>query len=518
MPPDRIPAFREMLTGERLARRREEYRDYIEIIHYFVNKYLSTVSGDPILIAVSDARGYLLELEGDPSILETIQGLGIREGVRFSEELGTNAIDLSLRLGRPFKMTGSQHYHDELQEIACYTAPFRSSDGTRMLGTLSLMTRLSFAHPHLLALLGTMAESVERELKLRRQNEQLQVLNQVLLETPYYGVIVTDPSGAIIEMNEQGAAMLGLRKSDRTSRLGTSVFRLALIGEAFRQVIARQEECLGREVAAEQDEAVCHYLLDVLPVYDLHGDLIRIVGTLRDITERKATEEVLRNTEKLVFAGQLAVSIAHEVRNPLTTVKGMLQLAEKEQRLRYYELIMSELERMNLIVGEFLILCRPQAAQLKEESSLTILNEVLGLFAIQASLNQIEIRCDCRQEVTVPCDRNQIKQVFLNILRNAMEALPFGGRITIALDEENGGQTIRFTDNGVGMPADILQRIGEPFHTTKPEGNGLGMMIVKRIIESHGGRLRVDSEVDNGTTVEVFLPGCVGRAEEYADE
>ena len=94
-----------------------------------------------------------------------------------------------------------------------------------------------------------------------------------------------------------------------------------------------------------------HYILDVQPAYDREGQLMRVVGFLRDITELKRTEEVLRNTEKLVFAGQVAVSIAHEVRNPLTTVKGMLQLANKEGCLRHYDLIMSELERANLMVG-----------------------------------------------------------------------------------------------------------------------------------------------------------------------
>ena len=128
------------------------------------------------------------------------------------------------------------------------------------------------------------------------------------------------------------------------------------------------------------------------------------------------------------------------------------------------------------------------------------------MFAIQAELSGIEMTRNIGQNATILCDRNQIKQVFLNILKNAMEALPHGGNIHIHLDVQEGYQRVIFTDNGSGMTDDVLQRIGEPFHTTKPDGNGLGIMIVHRIMESHNGRIVIRSEEERGTSVEISLP------------
>lgn len=480
----------------------------IEVIHYFVEKLLASVSDTPIIISVTDYEGYVLEFIGNPSIIDTVRQLGIEPGVRFNEDAGTNSIDLCLRSQRPFRLVGKDHYHDALERLACYSAPFYYDGGELVAGTISLMTDLDSAHPHLMPLLGTIADSVERELALRKQNNQLHILNQLLMETNYYGVLITNQAGNIVQLNENSMKILNLDLKDKRVYLGTPVFGIKEIGRYFRQVIEQGHQCIGEEISSMINGVARHYILDVLPVYDHNSVLTRVVGSLRDITEMKNTEEVLRNTEKLVFAGQVAVSIAHEVRNPLTTVKGMLQLSNQDAKLRHYNLIMSEIERMNLIVGEFLILGKPQAIQFKREQCETILKEVLNVFGIQAALNHVVIRTECAHSPEITCDRNQIKQVFLNILRNAMEALPFGGNIDIVLDEEDGCQVISFMDNGSGMSEDVLQRIGEPFHTTKPEGNGLGMMIVQKILNSHKGRMSISSKVGEGTTVKIYLPRC----------
>ncbi|MCJ8012104.1 ATP-binding protein [Paenibacillus sp. KQZ6P-2] len=501
--PDRVPTFIRRYSQAELASKLVKYKEYIEVIHFFINKFLSSISGSPITIAITDDQGYMLEFAGDPSIIKTVRELGIEEGIQFNKDAGTNAIDLCLTYQRPFQLIGEDHYHAILHGLACYTAEFHSDEGA-VLGTISLMTDTHFAHPHLLALLCTMADSVERELLLRRQNTQLQILNQFLLDTNFYGVIITDGKGSILEMNERCRSMLQLDNQAVSEE--TSVFNISLISCYFKRVISQHEECIGVELCVNLSNGEHHYMLDVLPVYNNANAMIRVVGSLRDITKMKKTEDILRNTEKLVFAGQIAVGIAHEIRNPLTTVKGMLQLSGKDTRLRHYDLIMSELERMNLIVGEFLILGKPQAVHFRQERCMPILEEVVNLFEIQAALNCISLNFRSEEDHMICCDRNQIKQVFMNILKNAVEAVPFGGAVHILLDTEDAYQRIRFTDNGIGMTDEVLQRIGEPFLTTKAEGNGLGMMIVKRIIEAHKGHLVITSEVDKGTTVDIYLP------------
>ncbi|SEL48586.1 Signal transduction histidine kinase [Paenibacillus sp. cl141a] len=508
MNPELLPTHTYRLNAEALAARRAKYNEYIEVIQVFVNKFLSSGSGNPVVITMTDNEGFILDMEGDPTIIETARYLGIMEGSGYSQEDGPSSIDLCLRYKRPFTLIGEDHFHHILHRMACYSAPFHGEDGKAIIGTISLMTNKEFVHPHLYALLCTMADSLEREMVTRKQNTQLQTLNQVLLGTKHYGVIITDAEGQILQMNETSLCLLcpDAGDRDRTKYVGRPVFGIKPIGEYYERVIYEQEICIGEELSLEISGSMHHYILDVQPVYDRERQLMRVVGSLRDITEMKRTEEVLRNTEKLVFAGQVAVSIAHEVRNPLTTVKGMLQLANKDAALRHYDLIMSELERANLMVGEFMILGKPQAAVFKLENCGEILEEVLHLFAIQASLGGIKMTQCFDRNATILCDRNQIKQVFLNILKNAMEALPFGGNIHIQMDVEDGYQRVTFTDNGSGMTEDVLRRIGEPFHTTKPDGNGLGIMIVHRIMESHNGRLVIRSEEERGTSVEIHLP------------
>lgn len=506
--PDALPYFEIRLSEEELGIQLSAYKEIIDVTHFFVEKFLNSVSGNSFLVAISDEEGYILAFDGDPRMIEQVERLGIVHGVQFNEKeaVGINSVALCLRFNQPIQLIGKDHYHKALHGMACYSAPFYSESGERLLGTISMMMDIDAGHPHMLALLCTIADSVERELLLRKQNTQLHILNQALLDNKYYGVIMTDGYGTIMDMNESSLAMMQVELAMRGQCIGRSVLGHKQIGPYFQQVIDQGEECVGVELIIEAEDKLNYYMLDVLPIYDHQHTLIRVVGSLRDITEMKITRERLQNAEKLVIAGQMAVSIAHEIRNPLTTVKGMLQFSKKNTGIMHYELIMSELERMNLIVSEFLILGKPQAVQYKDESSMMILQEVLDVFNVQASMNGIIIECECKMDHVIRCDRNQIKQVFLNILKNAMEALPFGGTIEIVLDVEGDSQHIRFTDSGEGMTEEVIRRLGEPFHTTRSDGNGLGIMIVRNIVHAHEGHMTITSVQGEGTSVDIWLP------------
>lgn len=236
---------------------------------------------------------------------------------------------------------------------------------------------------------------------------------------------------------------------------------------------------------------------------------IRIISVIRDISERKKTEEILLHSEKLSAAGQLAAGIAHEVRNPLTAIKGFLQLmdANKEYQQSYFQIIHSEINRIELILSELLLLSKPQDMKFRKANLLEILLQVKTLIDTHATMNNIEMELNYLTHIqALICDENQLKQVFINFLKNAIESMPQGGKISINVTaEEPHTIKIQIIDQGCGIPKDHLEQIGQPFFTTKENGTGLGFMISMKIIENHHGKIKIASN-ENGTTIEVTLP------------
>jgi two-component system, sporulation sensor kinase A len=235
------------------------------------------------------------------------------------------------------------------------------------------------------------------------------------------------------------------------------------------------------------------------------------VTTAKDITNKKETTEgLLEKSEKLALVGQLAAGIAHEIRNPLTSIKGFIQLFKSKytSEEEYFNLVLSELDRINFIVGEFLVLAKPTAVVFKEKELQHLIKDVVTLINTQAIMNNIQIFVEFESDVPmIVCEENQLKQVFINILKNSIEAMPNGGMIDVKVKvKEKDKVSICFIDQGSGIPKDRIPTLGEPFYTTKEKGTGLGLMTSYRIIETHEGELKISSKMNEGTTVEVILP------------
>jgi PAS domain S-box len=245
-------------------------------------------------------------------------------------------------------------------------------------------------------------------------------------------------------------------------------------------------------------------------VKDEHRKTDRLIGAVRDITLENRTEELLRTSEKLKMAGQLAAGIAHEIRNPLTSLKGFSKLLRKatgEQADRYYEIMDQEFVRIEMILGELLVLAKPQASVYQDWDVRLIVHEVADLLSSQAILNNVIIQEQATPEACiVRCDKNQLKQVFMNVVKNAIEAMPSGGSLVISIERDETDVLVHVIDQGSGIPEDQLRRLGEPFFTTKEKGTGLGLMISHKIIEEHDGRIYYASRSGEGTTVSIRLP------------
>ncbi|HZG72792.1 MAG TPA: ATP-binding protein, partial [Chondromyces sp.] len=217
---------------------------------------------------------------------------------------------------------------------------------------------------------------------------------------------------------------------------------------------------------------------------------------------------LLNKWDKLNAVGQLAAGIAHEIRNPLTTIKGFTQLWGQETHHQFSGIILSELERIEKIMNEFLILAKPhQETKFENKDVNGLLRETVVFMTPEAMLKNVKITTKFTNNLPlVYCEAEQLKQVVINLVKNAFDALPGGGTIRIETSMKDGFVSMRVVDHGVGIPRDRLPRLGEPFFSNKEKGTGLGLMVSFKIIENHNGNINIESEVGKGTTVEVLLP------------
>ncbi|MFD1737436.1 ATP-binding protein [Bacillus salitolerans] len=239
------------------------------------------------------------------------------------------------------------------------------------------------------------------------------------------------------------------------------------------------------------------------------------ITMIRDLTDRKSSQELLLKSEKLSIAGQLAAGIAHEIRNPLTSLKGFLQLikSSKVENLDQYLTIMeNELDRIDEISSELIVLAKPHSNTFKTVNLLVLLDEIILLLQTQAVLHNVEIHKKYSKEAFfVHCNENQMKQVFVNLVKNAIESINDSGRIDIQVHSYTKEMVeIVISDDGPGMKEEQLERMGEPFYTTKEKGTGLGLMVSYKIIEEHKGKISATSELGLGTRFTIILPEYTG--------
>ncbi|MBT2686231.1 ATP-binding protein [Bacillus sp. ISL-37] len=222
----------------------------------------------------------------------------------------------------------------------------------------------------------------------------------------------------------------------------------------------------------------------------------------------KSVYEDLRQKEKLAVIGQMATAVAHEIKNPLSALKGFTQLQQEKDKGddQYYPIMLNEIDRINGIVNDLLILGKPNTAIKKPKKIEEIIQYVISVIDPHAQRKDINIILDTKDSPVLLCDENQLKQVFINLIKNAMEAMPEGGTVSIRTKTKDNKVEVSVIDEGCGIEPDKLAKLGEPFYTTKQSGNGLGLMVTKKIIEEHGGGIVIDSELGKGTQVTINIP------------
>ncbi|MGR5926836.1 ATP-binding protein [Bacillus pacificus] len=341
------------------------------------------------------------------------------------------------------------------------------------------------------------------EEKLKQQTSELELIFQALPDLCF----LTEDDGTIIDYKAGSPTKFYVPAEAFYGKKFYEVLP-STVAKKFQEAICQVKE-KGTNVIVEYpltiNESIDFFEARCLPL--LHDKIMIIV---RDITERKKTEELLNKSDTLAAIGQLAAGVAHEVRNPLTVIKGFIQLFQinKEDQEKYFDLMLSEIERIEAILQEFLSIAKTDELSTEKKNLYQIFKNVVSLINTKAIMTniQVELYADSK-DIIIECSENQLKQVFINILQNSIEAMPDGGRISIHIKEiGKDGIIISVIDKGIGIPEERIKRLGEPFYSTKEKGTGIGLMLSYKIIESHQGNISIMSEVGVGTTVTIYLP------------
>ncbi|NIS60112.1 MAG: PAS domain-containing protein [Proteobacteria bacterium] len=343
--------------------------------------------------------------------------------------------------------------------------------------------------------------------------DEMKSYTQNVVENMPNGLISVDPEGKIVSINRNAADLLGL--GERRIRgisfdhvIDRDVFNLNETLESGREVIEREVSC--RTSGGE----FLPVSISATPLRDADGKNMGAVAILRDMREIRELQEKVRRSERLASLGRLASGIAHEIRNPLSSIKGFAQyfqgkLKPTSQDRGYADIMIREVERLDRVIAGLLDFARPQEPHPEPASIRQILDHSLQLLESDLQEKDIEVERNYNDgDTNLNIDRDQITQAFLNIFKNSLESMEEGGKLKISLNRNRDKSMveIRVSDTGSGISRENLSRIFDPFFSTKKKGTGLGLAITLKIIENHGGEIGVDNSEGEGTTFRIRLP------------
>lgn len=355
-------------------------------------------------------------------------------------------------------------------------------------------------------------------LRLAGEKGLLETIFQSIQE----GIIVIDGSGRLTYANKAAEHLLGFSVETALGRPVMGYLReidwdglLKFDEDEWSKLITREIE-----ITYPEHRFVAFYVvpLSLAMGHESEGKGERgAVVILRDVTHDRQQESTMVETERINAIKLLAAGVAHEIGNPLNALTIHLQLLGRElarlpepERKELGELLdvaRSEVSRLDMIITQFLRAVRPATPTLELSRIETLLQDTLALLKQEIVNRQIQVQVDCEQTIPpIRVDEGQIKQAFVNLIRNAVQAMPDGGHLTIGLSSTDQYVNISFRDTGVGIDRRNLGRIFDPYYTTKKGGTGLGLMIVQRIVQDHGGSMEVASKPDEGTVFTISLP------------
>lgn len=372
---------------------------------------------------------------------------------------------------------------------------------------LEFSTKLYVVDGYHMTIFRNVTERYQMEKKLRESEQKFRKIFEGSLD----GMLLWDENQRIIDVNPAGEKYLKVSKYEvvgKTMRdlLINCHFPDDELNEVMKNLMI-EGHATGTITLTTRSGKTLHY------EYSTKQNVVSNLSltTFRDVTEKLEMDANLHKSDTLSVIGQLAAGVAHEIRNPMTALKGFIQLLEDSSEGKhsmYFDVISTELNRIDAIINEFLILAKPQAIKFVEHSITQIMSETVNLLGAQAVLYNVQFLLHYDDDLpSLICEPNQLKKVFINMIKNGIEVMPSGGFITITMNQTTDNRIhISIKDEGYGIPEEKLKKLGQPFYTTKERGTGLGLMVSYRIIEEHEGTIKVESEVGKGTVFHVYLP------------
>ncbi|MDR6554471.1 ATP-binding protein [Paenibacillus qinlingensis] len=355
--------------------------------------------------------------------------------------------------------------------------------------------------------------------KNKEEGQQLNLLQRfsdAFLKDINLGVLLIDMDYRLADISDRACQMLAMEKElVRNKSLDEIFASVPSQHQLVQKTILNGAIVRNHAVSWTNNQERFELLLDSNVLKDGHGNIVGAYVIFKDVTNMRSLEQMVWRSDRLAMIGQIAAGTAHEIRNPLTSIKGFLQMLRRtfgergmDKEQSFTDVMLGEIDRINALVNEFLMLSKPKHVAYERIHVTEVLHEIVPVIHNEAILYNVQLHHEASPHLPeVIADNELLKQVFLNVCKNGIEAMPDGGVLTISerVDTIERNVCVDIHDTGSGIPMFVIDKIFDPFFTTKDTGTGLGLSVCQRIIHDMGGTIRVASK-GFGTTFTITIP------------
>jgi two-component system, NtrC family, sensor histidine kinase PilS len=356
---------------------------------------------------------------------------------------------------------------------------------------------------------------------------ELQAFNSRIIESIHSGLVTTDTHGSILSFNRAAEDTMGYKALQVINKNFFDIFGDLSQHVEFGKASGLPHRPIRFTVNCQSaNKKMMHLGVTACPLADETGATTGLVFSFQDLSEIISLEQEIRRRDRLAAMGKMAAGIAHEIRNPLAAMRGSIQVLRSELELSedqdyLMQIVLRESDRLDRIVSDFLSYARPSQLKPTPFDLVAVVTESISLLRHSRELSdrQTVVLEAVEPNIYFIADQNQIRQVIWNLIRNALQAMPAGGKLLVKVSRwENKGVQIEFQDTGVGMTTEDMERLFEPFNSSRPGGTGLGLAIVYQIINDHNGKIDVQSQPQQGTKITIQLPSLPIDPDTSSDE